>query len=837
MGLNETPPHVPSTYTPIGIALLGIGGILYTITYYLMTRQAQRDRTYAMPLLPLAFNFAWEATFLFYVSEEVHEKVIFTLWILIDIGLVHDVIRYGANEWTHAPVIAKNLGKILAVMVAWWGWALFAVCRWWITNDVGRKVGIVYQGVEGPDVVELGFWTALVAQVVLSFASLAQILVRRNTGGTSYTIWTCRVLGSLSGLNANYLWLWWAWPEAHEYLKNPFAICLLVSWVVADMIYLFVLMDAKRTEVVLKDGRKVAGSQHSEDDEDLKRAIALSLADAGPAHPHSPADVEDLTTKDKDGEDDELQRALALSLQESGQDTGPVTLPSSHPKAVISSLPKASGLAGMDRKAMEQERLARLGKRKRDASPDLPLKIVAKEESQPTPSQSVKKVVPSGPISGCRYPRGVIKRTWAHKHPRTDDIKIEEVFEGPNMKIAVLGAFQADDRWIFSKLNPFKTKQIWFMDAKGEDLRQKLLEEVSATGNPGLRLHFPPMEGQASSMHSKLMLLDYEDHLRIVVPTANMTKTDWGETNTDAKGISWQPAVMENSAFLIDLPCRPGREPADRAETSFGKELVHFLRAQEAPRNVIDGVLKFDFSATEHLAFVHSIPGSHRDCDPHHTGLPGLESAIRELKLNNVDKLELDYTTSSLGSLTQWFLQRVYLAASGLRPSEKAPPNFLSHIRVYFPTAETVRNSTGGADCGGIITLLRALYNSSTFVKKCLRDCKSTRPGVLSHNKMLLARGLRKDGSSFAWAYVGSANLTESAWGSQKLLKNGKEGVLSIKNWECGVVVPVPEEKLKRLRLGEGEVPDMNVFEGTVEVPFEYPGEEYRGREAWFYRD
>jgi len=260
MGLNEVPPpHVSPYYTTIGVSLLGVGGVLYTLTYYLMTRQSLRERTYAMPLLPLAFNFAWEAIMLFYVSEELHEQAIFTLWILLDAGLVYTVVKYGAYEWTHAPVLARNLGKILAAMIAWWGWALYAVCAWWLRNDVGKKAGIFYQGVEGPDVVELGFWTALVAQIVLSCASLAQILVRGNSGGTSYTIWSCRFVGSLFGLNGNYLWLWWAWPEAHEYFVNPFAICLLITWVVADLAYLFVLVEVKKTEVVLEDGRKVRG--------------------------------------------------------------------------------------------------------------------------------------------------------------------------------------------------------------------------------------------------------------------------------------------------------------------------------------------------------------------------------------------------------------------------------------------------------------------------------------------------------------------------------------------------------------------------------------------------
>lgn len=206
------------------------------------------------------------------------------------------------------------------------------------------------------------------------------------------------------------------------------------------------------------------------------------------------------------------------------------------------------------------------------------------------------------------------------------------------------------------------------------------------------------------------------------------------------------------------------------------------------------------------------------------------------MNLNNVERLELDYASSSIGGLKEDFLQKLYLAASGLQPlSDKAPKGWSDCFRVYFPTHHTVTSSTGGVDCGGIITLNSRSYNAPSFARQCLRTHTSTRTGLLSHNKMLLARGCKKDGTPFAWAYVGSANITESAWGSQSVLKNGKEGALKINNWECGVVVPVATEKLQGV--AGGEIPPMSVFQGTVEVPFKYPGEKYEGKKPWFFMD
>lgn len=497
--------------------------------------------------------------------------------------------------------------------------------------------------------------------------------------------------------------------------------------------------------------------------------------------------------------------------------------------------PAISGFLGLDRKAMEKERLARLGKRQQSSSPERPSKKPSvAPESRPRTAQ-VKETEATKP--GVQFPNGAVKRTWAYKHPRTNDIKIEEVFQGaPN--IAILSAFLWDDRWVFSKLPPEKTKQIWVMSAKGQDVQDKLLAEALDSRIPNFKPHFPPMQGNIQHMHSKLLLLFHESHLRIVVPTANMIKFDWGETNADAKGEAWQAAVMENSLFMIDLPRHADGEVGQITELPhFGHELVDFLKAQKLRDNVVEGVLKFDFSKTEKCGFVHSIPGEQSAQFSSRTGLPGLRTNLRKLGLDKVDMttMELDYAASSLGSLKENFLRQLYQSAAG--QSHSVPANFLERVRIYFPTYDTVRNSTGGPDCAGIISLNRSFYNNAEFPKQCMRDYKSTRPGVLSHNKIMLVRGRKTDGTPVAWAYVGSANLSESAWGSQRVLKAGGLGKLTLRNWECGVVVPVPAETMAKLKLADGQVPPIDVFKEVVEIPFEYPGEAYGNKKPWFFRD
>lgn len=46
--------------------------------------------------------------------------------------------------------------------------------------------------------------------------------------------------------------------------------------------------------------------------------------------------------------------------------------------------------------------------------------------------------------------------------------------------------------------------------------------------------------------------------------------------------------------------------------------------------------------------------------------------------------------------------------------------------------------------------------------------------------------------------------------------------------------MPVPEAKLQGLK--QDDVPPMSVFDGTIEIPFRVPADEYKGKQPWFFR-
>ncbi|KAI5205244.1 phospholipase D/nuclease [Aureobasidium subglaciale] len=569
-----------------------------------------------------------------------------------------------------------------------------------------------------------------------------------------------------------------------------------------------------------------------------------------------------------------------------------------------------AGIPGLDRRAMEAERLALTNTTKTKASSSKRQRSI----SPPLVSRPAKKVKEQqNPPGNCHYPRGVIKRTWAFGHARTEtDIKIEEVLEKSTLRTALLSAFQWDTNWIMAKLNLQQTKVIMVMQAENEDVQQQYRQITEYLGKI-LRLVFPSMEGNINCMHSKLMLLFHPHKLRVVVPSANLTSYDWGETG-----------VMENSVFLIDLPRH--EPPSSKDESSlpqFGRELLFFLEKMGCDDDIRKGVLNFDFSNTGHLALVHSVGGAHYGEDRERTGYPGLSKAVRELQLSSASslaslaKLQIDYAASSIGSLTDDFLTVIHNAARGedatttpTSISRTAPKPFQNTIstqnirdlfRIYFPTHATVASSTGGPDNGGTICLASKWWDAATFPRSCFRDYRSKRPGMLSHNKIIYARGRNERGEKVAWRYLGSANLSESAWGKLSWDRKKKEWKLGCRNWECGVIMPVEtethtaddettEKKMQEVvvlsdddedaetdsgeedaeteseaedtpqstaahaskkdskagKTGaiengareaaiEKEVPDMDIF-NAEDLPFDYPGADYDGRDPWVFR-
>ena len=431
-------------------------------------------------------------------------------------------------------------------------------------------------------------------------------------------------------------------------------------------------------------------------------------------------------------EEEQLKLALAMSLEDSHSATHAAT--DTMPSGSLSSM-------GLDRKAMEQERIARL-QAKEHISP-LPMsnkRTIDRVEVLDATSLTSRndginagaapskraKTDSAGQGKNGRFRRGAVLKTWCYGFDRTDqDIKIEEVLEKNTLQLAVLSSFQWDMEWLLSKMSP-TTRMVFVMQAKDQATRDQYRSETASMSN--LRLCFPPMPGNVNCMHSKLMLLSYPTHLRVVVPTANLVSYDWGETG-----------VMENSLFLIDLPRRPsGEVVAAEKLPPFGQDLIYFCRAMGLQGDILRSIGKFDFSQTTDLALVHTIGGEHHEAWDR-TGYPGLGRAVSGLGLGAANEVEIDFVASSIGAVNEDLVRMIYLACKGdngtteyeartNKPKNKAHATskipdidaITSRFKVYFPTFDAVRQSKGGPRSAGTVCFQERWWESPKFPKKIL---------------------------------------------------------------------------------------------------------------------
>lgn len=239
----------------------------------------------------------------------------------------------------------------------------------------------------------------------------------------------------------------------------------------------------------------MASNQASElnggDDEDdaLRRAIALSLGES--TSDNDAAGASRTTALGRDEEDDDevaLRRAIAMSLGEMPRDESDER-PSE--KAEPAPFPRPDSTASsmvaldLDRKKMEEERLARL--RKRKAEPDAhssasqrpKLLSPADKQSSGAVQASLQHQAPNlnsnshgdpKPSAALTYPKGVVLRTWVRSLPRDGDIKIEEVFQKNDLELALLSSFQWDEDWLMSKLDTKKTKVLLVAYAANDEI-------------------------------------------------------------------------------------------------------------------------------------------------------------------------------------------------------------------------------------------------------------------------------------------------------------------------------------------------------------------------------
>ncbi|NXU75277.1 TYDP1 phosphodiesterase, partial [Oreotrochilus melanogaster] len=281
--------------------------------------------------------------------------------------------------------------------------------------------------------------------------------------------------------------------------------------------------------------------------------------------------------------------------------------------------------------------------------------------------------------------------------------------------------------------------------------------------------------------HTKMMLLLYEEGLRVVIHTSNLIAEDWHQKTQGIWISPLYPRLLQGTAGS-----------AGESETNFKSDLVSYLMAYNSPalKEWIDLIQEHDLSETR-VYLLGSTPGRYQGSDREKWGHLRLRKLLKDhaSSIAAQESWPVVGQFSSIGSMgadgSKWLCSEFQdsLVAAGSSGANLLKCDVPIHL--VYPTVNDVRQSLEGYPAGGslpysIQTAQKQLWLHSYFHKWSAEI--SGRSHAIPHIKTYMRPS--PDFQKIAWFLVTSANLSKAAWGA--LEKNGTQ--LMIRSYELGVL-------------------------------------------------
>lgn len=165
-------------YTPFQLGLNMAASVRWVAAYVILLMGVKKHKAIEMPMAAATGNIAWEL--LWSVHFKVNMGALLTwgvrAWLFLDLFIVYFIYKYGVKQ-IETPLIRKYRGPLMLGMFLIWGAFFYAFTS---------------QGLDTP----MGARSALVLNVVMSMAYLAQSLRPQSGGFHSVEIAICKGLGT-----------------------------------------------------------------------------------------------------------------------------------------------------------------------------------------------------------------------------------------------------------------------------------------------------------------------------------------------------------------------------------------------------------------------------------------------------------------------------------------------------------------------------------------------------------------------------------------------------------------------------------------------------------------
>ena len=248
------------------------------------------------------------------------------------------------------------------------------------------------------------------------------------------------------------------------------------------------------------------------------------------------------------------------------------------------------------------------------------------------------------------------------------------------------------------------------------------------------------------SMHAKLLVLEFDKILRVVISSANLTRFDW----EDICQVVWVQDFEKSVEYR---------------QSDFGDSLHNFIKALLATssndiRQLTNDLFhKFDFN-TAKAKLVCSLPGEW----PINAGYGHLR--MRDILAKQSLRGRVSFAVSSIGSVSTRWITEI---------SESFGAETTKKLRVHWPCLHSVAKYAQ-----------RGILHYSGRHWSELKDIctpytpASFREGLVNHSKLMIGQNNKQ-----AWMYAGSHNFSQAAWGC---LSKDRQ-TIKISSYEIGVLL------------------------------------------------
>lgn len=171
----------------------------WALTYVALIYRGFKDRSYGMPIVPLALNLTWELVFAYaippYGSADaglipyggLKAQMIFTIWAILDLVILYTYFRYGFKYFEKPYNLTRGQ------------WTGFTVALLIFSAFVMYTGGMFFWQFEEyfhHDQIEGAKLIAFVQNAIMSISFIAMFHARGNTDGQSFTIAWAKWIGT-----------------------------------------------------------------------------------------------------------------------------------------------------------------------------------------------------------------------------------------------------------------------------------------------------------------------------------------------------------------------------------------------------------------------------------------------------------------------------------------------------------------------------------------------------------------------------------------------------------------------------------------------------------------